>query len=238
MAEGENQNKNLDFNQPDDFGISPNLGKGDFDYDITNSNKDTRAINNPPDVSEDEQQEIASQNQAAIQRMNKLRNAAKTYEGETKTLNIESKIFGGLGGALIKKIPGMRILLSSYKIAPTKQKIEILEKMRRLLRMAKLGASLTDATTQCWTMFGFLVPPTLGLILIIAIPIWVFMLFLYGIMQESGPSKYAKLIAKSVKILNSAISQLKNQLRKEEEQKILKLRYKQLEASYKAGQII
>lgn len=203
------------------------LGKGDFNYDITSNfdkKNDKEDYGEPIDNNENEiQRDLQRQREEQIQQLSAELN--RKEKGGSSNIMMTGAI------SKIRHLPGIGVLLSQIQTSKgLENKIHTIEAIIFKLKLAKLGAAVIDAV-KTWGLIAVpLIIPSFGLILIIAIPILFIMLLLATILQEHGPFPSAKAIGNAIKPLNTALIELRKKLQEERTKQALLKNLNQLQS--------
>ncbi|MEK7625104.1 MAG: hypothetical protein AAB467_02005, partial [Patescibacteria group bacterium] len=201
--------------QASDENSEGDLLKGDLgNTNIASRSASSRA---QTEVPQEEQGRIGVSMSAARQRQDQNRKT-ETKLSASSGAGVEGggKLFNGMITHIIKKIPGISMMLRAFEQGGLKQKINILRLMKFVLEIARKSAAITYAVIQWIEIFPPLVIPTFGLILIIGIPAAILMPLFYAIFNV-GP--VAKTIGKAIKMIDKASLALKKLFQQEQQRK-------------------
>ncbi len=181
--------------------------------DITSA----RAPNRPAaEVPEEQQQSIETSLSAQRQQLDQIRKAEAKLVGEgVGSAEGGGKLFGGVVGFVVQKIPGVGMLMNRFKKSTDLgSKIKILEKMKRRLMLAKTTAAIVDAFRRWLEAFTatsetIIIP----IFLIFGLIPWV----VFSVIFELGPT--TKMINQATKRINQTLVTLKKLYQQEQQRK-------------------
>ncbi len=187
----------------DQSAVASDLMKGDISGDITSVSK--RSAGPQAEVGEGQQQNIQTSLGAERQRLQQIQRAEAKLTGEGAGAEAGGKLFGGITGVILQKIPGVGMLINRFKkSADLESKIKTLEKMKRRLKLAKTTAAIVDAIRR-WSEAVAASSETIviPIFLVIGFIPWV----MFSVIFDLGPT--AKTINQVTKKADKTLSMLK-----------------------------